>query len=120
MWRCRSTGISRACSPSLEGPPLERCAPEPVFEEATYMGLIVDPVLTFTPATIAKAGGTVVASFERRSTGAPSAEKTTYSISPGQPYVFANSSSSSNPKIIDAPRQEVTLNPADRRQTLVL
>jgi hypothetical protein len=84
------------------------------------MGLIVDPVLTFTPATIAKAGGTVTATFERRSTGGPTAEKTTYSIAAGQPYVFANSSSPSNPKIVQAPPQAVTLNPADRRQTLVL
>lgn len=84
------------------------------------MGLIVDPVLTFAPATIAKAGGTVIVTFERRSTGGPTAEKTTYSISPAQPYVFANASEPSDPKGIQAPRQEVTLLPADRRQTLVL
>ena len=84
------------------------------------MGLSVNPVLTFTPASIAKAGGAVVATFERRSTGGPTAEKTTYTIAPGQPFVFANSSDPTNPRIVRAPRQDVTLNPSDRRQTLVL
>jgi hypothetical protein len=83
------------------------------------MGLTIDPVLTFAPPAIPKAGGTVVATFERRSTGAATAEKTTYSISPEQPYVFANASGS-DPKIIEAPPKAVTLNPDDRRQTLVL
>jgi hypothetical protein len=84
------------------------------------MGLIVDPVLTFTPGTILKAGGSVTATFERRSTGGPTGEKTTYSIAPGQPYVFANASEPGDPKSVQAPRQDVTLNPSDRRQTLVL
>jgi hypothetical protein len=84
------------------------------------MGLIVDPVITFTPATIAKAGGPVTATIERRSTGAPTAEKTRYSIAPGQPYVFANASEPGDPKGVQAPRREVTLNPSDSRQTLVL
>lgn len=84
------------------------------------MGMIVDPVLAFMPAAIPKAGGTLVATFERRSTGGPTAEKTIYSIAEGQPYVFANASEPGDPKSIRAPRQEVTLNPSDRRQTLVL
>jgi len=83
------------------------------------MGLIVDPVLKFTPGTIAKAGGTVVATFERRSTGGPTAETTTYTIAPGQPYVFANATAGQG-GAVQAPPQAVTLNPADRRQTLVL
>jgi hypothetical protein len=84
------------------------------------MGLIIDPVLTFMPTAVAKAGGTVIATFERRSTGAPTAEKTTYSIAPGQPYIFANASEPENPKVVKAPPQAVTLNPDNRRQTLVL
>ena len=84
------------------------------------MGLIIDPVLAFNPTSIAKAGGTVIATFERRSTGGPTAEKTTYSIAPGQPYVFANASEPGTPEIVKAPPQPVTLNPDNRRQTLVL
>jgi hypothetical protein len=85
------------------------------------MGLLVDAVLTFAPGTIAKAGdNTVIATFERRSTGAATAEKTTYSIAPGQPYVFANASVPDDPRVVQAPSQPVTLNPSDRRQTLVL
>ena len=85
------------------------------------MGLFVDAVLTFAPGTIAKTGdNTVIATFERRSTGASTAEKTAYSIAPGQPYVFANASEPNDPKVVQAPSQQVTLNPSDRRQTLVL
>src|SRR5262245_1064756 len=84
------------------------------------MGLNANPVLAFMPGSIAKAGGTVVVTFERRSTGGPTAEKTVYSIAPGQPYVFANSSDPTNTKILCAPLQDVTLKPSDRRQTLVL
>lgn len=82
------------------------------------MGLIVDPVLTFNPGAIPKAGGSVIATFERRSTGGPTAEKTTYTIAPGQPYVFDNASDGS--AAVQAPPRPVTLSPADRRQTLVL
>jgi hypothetical protein len=84
------------------------------------MGIIVENVLAFTPNTIAKAGGEIVATFERRSTGGPTAEITTYSIATGQPYVFANSSELTDPKVVRAARLAVTLNPSDRRQTLVL
>jgi hypothetical protein len=82
--------------------------------------LIIDPVLTFTPPAVAKAGGTTVATFERRSTGASTFEKTTYSIGPGQPYVFANASEPGNAAVVKAPPQPVTLIPDNRRQTLVL
>ena len=84
------------------------------------MGLIIDPVLTFVPTAVAKDGGTLIATFERRSTGATTAEKATYSIASGQPYVFANASEPGDPKAVKAPPQAVTLNPDTRRQTLVL
>src|SRR5215203_1797382 len=84
------------------------------------MGLNINPVLTFTPPSVPKAGGTTIATFERRSTGADTFEKTTYTIAAEVPYVFANASEPGNRKVVRSGTQRVTVDPDNRRQTLVL
>ena len=84
------------------------------------MGMIIQPVLRFSPPDMPKAGGSVTAIFEARSTGARTAEKTTYSIPAPQPYVFANATDPADQRVVRGSREEVTVNPADHRQVLVL
>ena len=83
------------------------------------MGMSIQSVLRFSPPDMPKAGGTVTAIFEARSTGARTAEKATYSVPAPQPYVFANASGSDS-RVVQGSREEVTVNPADHRQVLVL
>ena len=84
------------------------------------MGMSIQFALRFSPPDMPKAGGSVTAIFEARSTGARTAEKTTYSIPDPQPYVFANATDPAHPRVVRGSREEVTLSPADHRQVLVL
>lgn len=84
------------------------------------MGLNVETAMRVTPDSITKAGGQIIATFSATATGADTHEKTVYSIPDELPYIFANASHPTDDRIIEAPVRKVTLNPSDRRQTLVL
>src|SRR5262249_3902449 len=115
--RFPSTGISEACSRS-SGQPLR---PRPAFagEESRFMGLLVRAP-KIKPPTMPKGGGAVTFVFEARSTGATTAQRTRYSIAAQQPYVFDNATDPLDPRIVVGAGQEVTLDPNDQQQRLVL
>jgi hypothetical protein len=82
------------------------------------MGLIVRMV-SVRPVMPGK-GGTVNFVFEAQSTGATTAEKTSYSIPADAPYVFTNPTDPAKPRVFSGERREVTIIPGNRSTALTL
>jgi hypothetical protein len=82
------------------------------------MGLIVRMV-SIQPV-MAGDGGTVNFVFEAQSTGAPTGEKTTYSIPADAPYVFAAPTDPAKPRQFSGERRDVTVIPGNHSAALTL
>src|SRR5262249_37324278 len=83
------------------------------------MGLLVRAARV-TPVTMPKEGAPVTFVFEARSTGSTTAQKTRYSIPLQHPSLSANATDPAAGRTVVGPRQEVTADPRDFRQRLVL